>query len=206
MKTVSQYNEDIKLLMKKAADINAKCVAENRDPMASELSVLNEIMDTVKEHQTIIATLERQEKITAELASPANSPMTRPGPQQNQSVPSQKQNSARVVEVRDKDRFKSLGEQLAAVIQASARHGQTDPRLYNAATGLHETVNTDGGFLVQQDFTNELLQQVFQTGILASRCRRLPISANSNSMKINGVDETSRATTRYGGVLGYWVG
>ena len=69
---------------------------------------------------------------------------------------------------------------------------------------MSETVPSDGGFLIQQDFSNELLQEVFQTGILASRCRRIPISGNSNSLKINGVDETSRASTRSGGILGYW--
>ena len=57
---------------------------------------------------------------------------------------------------------------------------------------------------MQQDFSTELLQEVFQTGILASRCRRIPISGNANSIKINGIDETSRASTRYGGIVGYW--
>lgn len=58
---------------------------------------------------------------------------------------------------------------------------------------------------MQQDFSNELLQDVFSTGILARRCRRQPISGNANGIKINGVDETSRASTRYGGILGYWA-
>lgn len=58
---------------------------------------------------------------------------------------------------------------------------------------------------MQQDFSNDLLQDVFSTGILARRCRRQPISGNANGIKINGVDETSRASTRYGGILGYWA-
>ena len=45
---------------------------------------------------------------------------------------------------------------------------------------------------------------MFETGVLASRCRRIPISARANSIKIPGIDETSRASTRYGGILGYW--
>jgi HK97 family phage major capsid protein len=32
----------------------------------------------------------------------------------------------------------------------------------------------------------------------------MTISGNANSMKINGVDETSRASTRSGGIVGYW--
>ena len=101
--------------------------------------------------------------------------------------------------------FKSFGEQLRSIAQAGTPGGQIDGRLFEVrATGLNETVPSDGGFLVQQDFSNELLQQVFQTGILAPRCRRITISGNANGIKINGVDETSRASTRSGGILGYW--
>ncbi len=49
-----------------------------------------------------------------------------------------------------------------------------------------------------------MLQDVFATGILASKCRRIAISGTANSIKINGIDETSRASTRSGGILGYW--
>jgi HK97 family phage major capsid protein len=69
---------------------------------------------------------------------------------------------------------------------------------------MGESVPADGGFLVQQDFANDLLTQVFQTGLLAPRCRRMQISSNANSMKINGVDETSRAASRSGGIISYW--
>jgi HK97 family phage major capsid protein len=93
---------------------------------------------------------------------------------------------------------------MAAVMAAGRPGGRVDQRLFNAATGMGETVPSDGGFLVQQDFSNELLQQVFATGILAPKCRRIQISGNANSMKINGVDETSRASSRAGGVIGYW--
>ena len=33
----------------------------------------------------------------------------------------------------------------------------------------------------------------------------IQISSNANSVKLNGVDETSRASTRFGGVLAYWL-
>jgi len=193
MKTISQYREDIKALMKKAADIDAKVTAENRDPSEAEISLKNEILDTVEDLQKIVANLERQDRISRQLEGPANSPATRPAPQPSGQI-----------EVKDKERFGSLGQQLAAVMQAGMPGGRVDPRLYSAATGLNETTPSDGGFLVQTDFSSDLLQDVFQTGVLASRCRRMTISGNANSMKINGVDETSRASTRSGGVLGYW--
>ena len=197
MKTVTQYREDIKALMKKAADIDAKCVNENRDPVEAELTLQNEIMDTVKEWQNIIRTKERQDRIAAELERPQNTPISKPQPKG--------QNKGHGITIKDKDKFSSFGEQMSAVMRAGMPGGAADPRLFNAAaSGLSESVASDGGFLVQQDFSTELLQDVFETGILASRCRRIPISGNSNSIKINGIDETSRASTRYGGIVGYW--
>ena len=197
MKTVTQYREDIKALMKKAADIDAKCVNENRDPVEAELTLQNEIMDTVKEWQNIIRTKERQDRIAAELERPQNTPISKPQPKG--------QNKGHGITIKDKDKFSSFGEQMSAVMRAGMPGGAADPRLFNAAaSGLSESVASDGGFLVQQDFSTELLQDVFQTGILASRCKRIPISGNSNSIKINGIDETSRASTRYGGIVGYW--
>lgn len=196
MKTLSQHREDIKALMKKAADIDAKCTAENRDHNEAELALKSEILDKVEEIRKIVATQERHERVAKELDAPSSPPVTRPSPRID------------LVENRDKDRFHSFGQQLAAVMRAGIPGGTVDPRLFNitnAASGLAESVQADGGFLVQQDFTSTLLQDVFTTGVLASRCRRIPISGNANSIKINGVDETSRASTRYGGILGYWL-
>jgi HK97 family phage major capsid protein len=103
--------------------------------------------------------------------------------------------------------FRSLGEQLAAVINASSPGTRSaDNRLVEAriASGLGETVPSDGGFLVQTDFSSELLREAFETGVLSSRVRKVPISGNANGLKINGVDETSRATgSRWGGVQIY---
>ena len=196
MKTISQYREDIKSLMKKAGDIDAKCVHENREITEAELALKNEILDTVDETRKILATMERQERISAALEAPANTPLSQPKPQGSKH------------EDRPKDRFSTFGEQMAAIMRSGVPGGSTDPRLFKAAagTGLSEAVPADGGFLVQQDFATELLKQVFDTGLLASRCRRVPISGNSNSIKINGVDETSRVSgSRYGGITGYWA-
>ncbi len=102
--------------------------------------------------------------------------------------------------------FSSFGEQLVSVVHAGMPAGQVDPRLFNAATGLNETTPSDGGFLVQQDFSDQLLESIYETGILAQRCNRIPISGNANSIKLPGVDETSRATgSRWGGIVGYWA-
>lgn len=100
-----------------------------------------------------------------------------------------------------------LGEQLQAVYRADTNQG-LDPRLaYRAAaSGANESVASDGGYLIQQDFSSELLQVTHSTGQLVSRVRHIPISGNSNGIKINGVNEISRASgSRWGGVQTYWA-
>jgi HK97 family phage major capsid protein len=182
--------------MNKAADLDTKATAEGRDPTESELSLKKEILDKVEDTNRIVEAMKRQEKLTADLSAPE--------PAQTRAT------SEPVIEVGDdratRERFGSFGQQMFAIMQAAAPGGQTDPRLFNAATGLNETVPSDGGFLVQQDFSTNLIQQVYETGILASRTGRITISGNANSIKLNGVDETSRATgSRGGGIRGYWA-
>jgi HK97 family phage major capsid protein len=190
MKTISQHREDIKNLMKKSADIDAKATNENRELSEAELSLKNEILDTVEETNKIVSTMEREERMSNILEGSAKRETIEKGKKE--------------VKAESKERFSSFGQMLSAVAHASVPNGQRDPRLFNA-TGLNETTPSQGGFLVQQDFSSELMQQVFQTGILAPKCRRIQISGAANSIKINGVDETSRASTRSGGITGYWI-
>ena len=113
----------------------------------------------------------------------------------------------------DKPKFASFGEQMVAVAQAgiNGRGGDIDAKLkyeiFGAATGASEGTATDGGYLVQTDFSTELLKKAYEVGILASRVKRIPISANANGLKVNAVKETSRANgSRWGGVQAYWTG
>ena len=105
-------------------------------------------------------------------------------------------------------RFASFGEQLMAAYRAATPGGKVDERLTTrAASGLNERTPSDGGFLVQQDFVTELLKRTYETGILASKVKKIPISTNANGMKINAIDEDSRANgSRWGGVQTYWEG
>ena len=107
--------------------------------------------------------------------------------------------------------FKSLGEQLIAVASA-ARTGRIDPRLQEfqasvASDGsLGNAVPSEGGFLVEKEFSPEILQRTYATGQALKRCKRLPISGNANGIKINAIDEDSRADgSRMGGILAYWL-
>ncbi len=103
-------------------------------------------------------------------------------------------------------RFASFGEQMMAVYRAAAPDGRMDARLTTrAASGLNESSPSDGGFLVQQDFVTDLLKRTYDTGILASKVAKIPISTNANGLKINAVDENSRGNgSRWGGIQTYW--
>lgn len=107
---------------------------------------------------------------------------------------------------KDEKRFANFGEQLLAAYRAAAPGGRIDERLTTrSASGLNETNPSDGGFLVQEDFVKELLKRTYETGILASKVKKIPISTNANGLKINAVDEDSRANgSRWGGVQTYW--
>ena len=107
---------------------------------------------------------------------------------------------------KNEKRFANFGEQLLAAYRAAAPGGRIDERLTTrSASGLNETNPSDGGFLVQEDFVKELLKRTYETGILASKVKKIPISTNANGLKINAVDEDSRANgSRWGGVQTYW--
>ena len=106
--------------------------------------------------------------------------------------------------------FGSLGEQLIAI--ANASRGVRDSRLdaldaHYRATGMNEGTGSEGGFAVQTDFVSQIQDKARERAPIASRCRQMMISSNSNGTSLPLVDETSRATgSRYGGVRGYWVG
>ena len=102
--------------------------------------------------------------------------------------------------------FTNLGEMMMAVYRSSSPGGKIDERLNTrTASGMNESNPSDGGFLVQTDFVKQLLKRTFETGILASKVKKIPISSSSNGLKINSIDEGSRANgSRWGGVQTYW--
>lgn len=200
MKTITQYREDIKALMDRSAQLDAKATAENRDLNDAELALKNELLDKVEALGKTVQTLERQERAHAALEVP---------PDNTRQAAATVTPGLTVGEDRaTKERFQSLGEQLLAIRNADMRGGHVDPRLRNAiSTGLGETVPSDGGYLVQTDFSTKLLEQAWEVAKLPRLCQQVPISAPSNKMTINGEDETSRATgSRGGGIRGYWIG
>ena len=198
MKTVTQYREDIKSLMKKVDDIEVRATTENRDLHDTEIEMTNELLDAVGKLEVMAATLERKQAKHEDLSKP----------NQAQTVVGVKPKATYEVGVdnRSKDRFLTFGEQMTAVMKAGLPGGSVDPKLYNAASGLNETTASDGGFLVQNDFSDQILKNVWDSGMILPRINKVTLSGNKNGMKFNGLDETSRVDgSRAGGIRAYWA-
>lgn len=77
--------------------------------------------------------------------------------------------------------FESLGEQIQAV-KAFSKTGVRDDRFEavarKAASGMSETIDEDGGFLVDPDISKDLVSRMYDTGILVSRTQTVEVSGN----------------------------
>jgi len=202
MKTVTQYQEEIKILVENINNLRDLAVNENRDMTMAEADKMDTLLDQIEELEKLIKTEERTQAKLYNLKKSTSTPETKP---ENEPAGG---TSRTKTGARPQDQFGSLGEQLASVMRAATPGGRTDPRLLqpeNRATGLGEGVSSDGGFLIQDNFASTMIEKIYETGLLAQLCRQMPISVGVN-MKIPGIDETSRvAGSRWGGVRGYWA-
>jgi len=105
-------------------------------------------------------------------------------------------------QMRVEARLAALGE-FAMAVRSAMNGSGADPRLFAAATGMGTAIPSDGGFAVPLEVAAGIEYDMFAQGELLSRVDARTISGDS--MAYNVIDETSRATTRFGGVLGYWV-
>jgi len=137
----------------------------------------------------------------------------------DQSAPAYTDQDIQVGADREAERpFSCLGEQLKAIHLAGpqgSRSPNVDKRLLAinekiikaaAGTGSQEEYPEEGGFFVQQDIATDLTSLAPDDGnnVLLSRCEKATISSAANSLKINGLDESSRVDgSRYGGVRVY---
>ena len=102
-------------------------------------------------------------------------------------------------------RFDNFGENLISAVEACRPGGRVDRRLQRAILGSNETFPTDGGFLVQQDFSTQLLTRVNERSPIIPRLRQIPISASSNSIKLPAIAETTQVGSVWGGIIMYWL-
>jgi HK97 family phage major capsid protein len=101
-------------------------------------------------------------------------------------------------------KFKSLAENIIAIVVAE-RGGPVDPRLIRAPAGANINSPPDGGFLIEEQYSQELVALAYEESLIADLCDRRPTAKPLAAVKVPGIDETSRADgSRFGGVLSYW--
>jgi len=77
---------------------------------------------------------------------------------------------------------------------------------FRKQTGLHEGLGATGGFLVDTDRDNSIMQRVYSVGELLQRVDMTGLSSGANGMTFNAINEASRADGfRRGGIRAYWT-
>lgn len=205
-------NRILQLQQEKAAHLDAaqailaKAETEKRGLTPEELTTIKAKQADAQAVADTIAVLNRQ----AELAG-SGSPSVRDnsldkpfGPEARGSETPKQRKSRLAI---------GFGNQLKAIMQASRPGGSIDPRLLElnqrgvgGALGANESVPADGGFLVHQDYSDDIMVIAHETGIVHTMGRKIPISeVNTNGIKIPGIDEQSRSDgSRWGGVRMFW--
>jgi len=195
MKTVKTIKEDIAIVLKELATMRNLCTSENREPRAEEREAANEKLSRIDELEDML----KLEVRTQETLDRSKEPDTKPD---RTPIDTRKEKT----EQEKRDSFASPGEFFQAVMVAGIPGRAVDPRLSTrAATGLGETVPSDGGFLVDTEVAGGVMKNVWQGSPILSRISKTTLSGNKNGIKLNGLDETSRADgSRAGGIRAYW--
>jgi len=194
--------EELKAYSKAAASLGRPFTDEER----TKIETLKTENDTLKENIAKATTDEQTLSFIGTLESELSQPASRT------TQPDALGGGTRIDPVGPQP-FKSLGEQLQAIAYAgmhgdnpSARDQRLKWELLTAATGSAQAgVPSDGGYLIQKDFSTALMTRVNELSQLKSRIRIIPIGSDSDGLKLPCINETSRATgSRWGGIQMYW--
>jgi HK97 family phage major capsid protein len=172
--------------------------------LEGQFETLSEQITAATEHAELLASNKKRK----ELLSKGNGRKT---PADSTAIGDDDDGSTTRIDVVPKQPFRSLGEQLQAIAGAANSGGAVvDGRLrwdsLTAATGgAVAGIASDGGYLIQKDFSTTIMTRMNEIGNIKSRVNTIPISANSDGLELYAVDETSRATgSRWGGVQVHW--
>jgi HK97 family phage major capsid protein len=180
---------------------------ETRDLTKEEEESLEEIEKEMESLKRSIARAEKMIEMEKETASSVE--------ETDEDEPESR--SLENIEIGDQSHkyFRSFGEQMKAVVVAGkTRNAQVDPRLENVrkkheaelrAEGMSTSIPSDGGFLVQPEYANTLMQRANEYGEILSRCDKVSLS-RGNTYKVPYVEDDNRQTgNRWGGVQAYWL-
>ena len=205
-KTIQEMRDAIGELMKRLGDMKAQCVQDNREYTEEERKTIRQIQFRVEDLKEQIELEEKNAQLSDEFDEKRSQrPPTKPQPD-NEGDPAARARG------QDPNEFRSFGEFLGAVMVA----GNPDRPYYDErlrmvdgearATGLSEGIGSEGGFLLQPNFSNELVQTVWEDPDLLGKVNKITIT-KGNSMTLPGLNETSRADgSRQGGIRMYWKG
>lgn len=101
----------------------------------------------------------------------------------------------------------TFGTFLQAVAKSS-QDGERDIRLkpLKAASGMNETIPSQGGYLLQPQFAEGIFNKLYPAGSIMDKINWTNLGPNANEFVVNLIDETSRVDgSRYGGLQGYWL-
>jgi len=186
----------IKSLMKQQPE-----VSENSDTVQDVKS------EPIVETQSIIQNIEKEEHTMEkeELQALIDATTKSAIEEYRKSEPAVKSESVTVVKDEADQPFKTAGEFFKAVKNAALYPSSQDVRLLplKAATGMSEGTPADGGYLVPTNYAGGIVERMYQLGKVINRVSKDSISGNN--MTYYAVDESSRASTRQGGILGYWL-
>ena len=110
------------------------------------------------------------------------------------------------VKTADEKCYRNLGEQLADIKKASLGYGVTPAleKTQRSILGMNTQVGSEGGYAIQVDFANRIMDSVIQQSEILNRVDRYQVSANANEVYVSMVNETSTANV-FGGVVAYVV-
>jgi HK97 family phage major capsid protein len=192
MKTLEQLRSELKSSVAAIDKFLAGIVGEGgkeRGMTEEEVSALEGLSEATERLERQISALERSHRASAGRATPADGGTVPAG-------------------VKDDRPFKTFGEQLQAIMSDGMNKGaDRDPRLiWEMSAGANETVPSEGGFLVQQDFADTLFNRMREQADILPRTTELTLTGRANSIKLPFVDETSRARgARFGGMQAFWT-
>ena len=102
--------------------------------------------------------------------------------------------------------YRSFGEQLADIKKAGLGYGVTPAleKSQRSILGMNTQDGSDGGYAIQVDFANRIMDSIVQQSEILNRIDRYQVSANANEVYVTMVNETSTANV-FGGIQCYVV-
>lgn len=105
--------------------------------------------------------------------------------------------------------YRHFGEQLIDIKKAAMGFGET-PALVKSQEqersilGMNTLTGSEGGYAIQSDFANDIMDSVVEASDILSRVDRYQVSANANEVFVTMLKETTTANV-FGGVQAYVV-